>query len=177
MTVLPSWSVLICEGYDGRLLGSANGVDNVARAALDFRQKQTTHPIDQMLACVDHDGPAGHPPRQHALPCAVARWSTDDPAGTLWLADQQDLARVICSALIRAYPARAADVANWLEREPLGEKPNGKSYAFAQLAKWYPGTTEAGLPNRVLGDPAIREHLRGILERNGVLGQLQKFGS
>jgi hypothetical protein len=49
---------------------------------------------------------------------ALVRWEVNDPAATPGLPDQQTLERLVCSALVAAYPPRAKAVQDWLNARP-----------------------------------------------------------
>jgi hypothetical protein len=67
---------------------------------------------------------------------ALVRWETSDAPGPS-LPNEQTLERLVCAAVIAAYPARATAVQNWLGSRPLPPTANPKEYAWSHMAGWY----------------------------------------
>jgi hypothetical protein len=71
-----------------------------------------------------------------ATKVAVIRWEANDPPAD-GIPHQQTLERLICAALVAAYPDRAIPVKTWLDSR-LGSPPAGhKEHAWSYMAGWY----------------------------------------
>jgi hypothetical protein len=67
---------------------------------------------------------------------ALVRWEAGDPPHSA-LPDQQTLERLVCSAIVAAFPARANSVASWLASRPGPPPPDPKEHAWSYMAGWY----------------------------------------
>ena len=50
---------------------------------------------------------------------------------------KQTLERLVCSAIVAAYPERGEPVQRWLESRPNPPKANPKEFAWSHMAGWY----------------------------------------
>jgi hypothetical protein len=66
---------------------------------------------------------------------ALVRWEVSDPPNPA-LPDQQTLERLVCSAMVAAYPARGQPVADWLASRPSPPPPNPKEHSWSYMAGW-----------------------------------------
>src|SRR5436309_2878174 len=71
-----------------------------------------------------------------ATKVALVRWEASDPDGP-GLPQQQTLERLVCAALIAAYPTRAKSVQDWLDSRPQPPGTHPKEHAWSHMAGWY----------------------------------------
>jgi hypothetical protein len=50
---------------------------------------------------------------------------------------QQSLERLVCAALVAAYPPRGPAVTNWLDSRPAAPVAGPKEFAWSHMAGWY----------------------------------------
>ncbi len=67
---------------------------------------------------------------------SLVRWEAPD-AILNGIPNQQTLERVVCAALIAAYPARGPAVHQWLQSRPNPPPKNPKESAWSYMAGWY----------------------------------------
>lgn len=67
---------------------------------------------------------------------SVLRWQASDPA-TAGLPSQQTLERLVCAAVVAAYPDRGAAVQSWLDSRPEGPEAGPKEFVWSHMAGWY----------------------------------------
>ena len=63
-------------------------------------------------------------------------WEAGDPP-TAGLPAQQCLERLVCAALVAAYPRRGPAVTNWLDSRPDAPVAGPKEFAWSHMAGWY----------------------------------------
>ncbi len=67
---------------------------------------------------------------------SLVRWESADDA-TDGVPSQQSLERLVCGAVVAAYPDRGPAVQNWLDSRP-GDPPTGpKEFAWSHMAGWF----------------------------------------
>jgi hypothetical protein len=71
-----------------------------------------------------------------ATTVSLVRWQADDPVEA-GLPAQQTLERLVCAAVIAAYPERAEPVQRWLVSRPKAPPAGPKHFAFSYMAGWY----------------------------------------
>lgn len=97
---------------------------------------------------------------------ALIRWETHDPAGT-GLPTKQTLERLVCAAILAAYPERGAPVANWLASRPGPPPLTQKEFAWSQMAGWYAEHGCEDFYRQVWRDPHIAHELESRLRAAG----------
>jgi hypothetical protein len=71
-----------------------------------------------------------------ATKVALVRWEATDPP-TPGLPDEQTLERLVCAAVVAAYPARANAVHSWLASRSHPPAADPKEHAWSYMAGWY----------------------------------------
>jgi len=94
-----------------------------------------------------------------AVVVSLVRWETAD-AGTTGYPAQQTLERVVCAALVAAYPDRGTAVQRWLDGRPDGPDAGPKEFAWSHMAGWY-------------AEHACEAFFRCLWEDEAVAGELQ----
>jgi hypothetical protein len=67
---------------------------------------------------------------------SLVRWETPDAPGS-GLPSHQSLERLVCAAMIAAYPDRQAAVQPWLDSRTNPPDESPKDYAWSYMAGWY----------------------------------------
>jgi len=67
---------------------------------------------------------------------SLVRWETSDDVAA-GLPNQQTLERLVCAAIVAAYPERAPAVQRWLEERPSAPPGGPKEYAWSYMAGWH----------------------------------------
>lgn len=67
---------------------------------------------------------------------SIVRWEAEDE-GKPGLPNQQTLERLVCAALLAAYPKRGPCVQKWLNSRPEAPLPDPKEFAWSYMAGWY----------------------------------------
>lgn len=96
----------------------------------------------------------------------VIRWRSPDPV-VPGVPAKQTLEQLVCSALARAYPQRAAAVEEWLASRPDPEATSPKHHSWSYMAGWF---AEAGCDafyRLVWQDDTVRPHLERQLKTIG----------
>jgi hypothetical protein len=96
----------------------------------------------------------------------LVRWEVTDAASPA-LPDQQALERLVCSAIIAAYPPRAKAVSDWLASRPIPPAPDPKVHAWSYMAGWYAEHGCESFYSNLWNDPAIVAELQTRLQASG----------
>lgn len=67
---------------------------------------------------------------------SLVRWTANDASGE-GLPEQQTLERLVCAALVAAFPKRGPSVQNWLDSRPDAPDAGPKEFAWSHMAGWY----------------------------------------
>ena len=67
---------------------------------------------------------------------SIVRWKASDAASP-GLPAQQTLERLVCAALVEAYPQRGQAVQEWLDSRSDGPKAGIKEFGWSYMAGWY----------------------------------------
>jgi hypothetical protein len=159
---------------------------------------RNTKPLDRLVINVDSDRLAdGSPPATQELTVAriltvaqqfdndatfngddilldggntkisIVTWECGDAPGD-GLPNQHTLERVVCAAILGAFPNRGAAVQGWLQSRPEPPQVDAKDHAFSYVAGWYAkiGSYE-GFFSALWGMTPIVEQLVPRLERCG----------
>lgn len=142
------------------------GKDNIRRtAALRLKARQNKE-LARLVLCVDADRaadapePESQPWNRSALAAWLKQfgaveenengdllldgstivsavcWEAGDPP-TVSLPAQQCLERLVCAALVAAYPQRGPAVSIWLDSRPEAPVAGPKEFAWSHMAGWY----------------------------------------
>lgn len=101
-----------------------------------------------------------------ATEVCVVRWEAGD-APDDQLPNQQTLERLVCAALVAAYPKRASAVHRWLRARPDAPGAGPKEFAWSHMAGWY---AEGGCEffyERVWQVDQVRRELESRLRDSG----------
>jgi len=96
----------------------------------------------------------------------LVRWEVagETPTG---VPQKQTLERLVCTALQRAYPVRASEVAVWLASRSDAPTPTPKSFAWSYMAGWYEDHGCIDFYKDVWRDRTVAAELEQILRHNG----------
>ncbi len=97
---------------------------------------------------------------------ALIRWEVDDPSSP-GIPVSQSLERLVCAAIVSAYPARAQPLQAWLDSRPQPPQPSSKEFAWSFMAGWY---AEHGCDDfyaNLWRDPAVAAELELRLRASG----------
>lgn len=97
---------------------------------------------------------------------AFIDWHTDAPSSIL-LPDQQTLERLVCDALLTAYPERSKTLTPWFDSLPQKSREEVKTYAWSHMAGWHAGDNCDAFYSRLWEDEKVVEELRKRLETCG----------
>jgi hypothetical protein len=97
---------------------------------------------------------------------SVVRWEVNDPAAA-GLPDQQTLERLVCAALVAAYPVRAKPVQDWLDSRPAPPQAGPKDHAWSYMAGWYAEFDCEGFFTNLWKDAKIVGELESRLRTSG----------
>ncbi len=106
----------------------------------------------------------------------VIRWETDDPSAQ-GLPRKQTLERLVCAAVVAAYPDRAEPLQKWLKSRPAPPKSNPKEYAWSYMAGWYPDNGCENFYARVWQDENIAPQLEVRLKATGAWDIIKQIAS
>ena len=97
---------------------------------------------------------------------SVIRWEAPD--GILeGVPSQQTLERVVCAALVAAYPARGPAVHKWLKSRPDSPPESPKESAWSYMAGWYAEFGCEAFYRRVWADDRVAAELKSRLVECG----------
>jgi len=97
---------------------------------------------------------------------SLIRWEAADPPAP-GLPDQQALERVVCAAVLAAYPQRGPSVQDWLDSRPDPPPPDPKEHAWSYVAGWYAEHGCEDFFRHVWRDETIRTQLESRLRQSG----------
>lgn len=99
-----------------------------------------------------------------ATKISLVRWEANDPS-TPGVPDQQTLERLVCSALIAAYPDRAKPVRDWLNSRPTAPAAGPKEHAWSYMAGWHAENGCENFYNQMWQDPRVVHELKTRLSQ------------
>ena len=99
------------------------------------------------------------------LASLVAWQAADDPIPGL--PDQQTLERLVCAAIVAAYPARGPAVGDWLVSRPQAPQAGPKEFGWSYMAGWYAERGCEGFYRAVWEDPDVAAQLEDRLRKAG----------
>jgi len=92
----------------------------------------------------------------------VVEWRALESETSL-LPASQTLERLICAALIAAYPNRAEPVRTWLDSRPTAPPARAKEFAYSHMAGWYAEQGCDAFFRHIWLDELVRRELEGRL--------------
>lgn len=101
-----------------------------------------------------------------AILVSLIRWETNDPPSR-GLPNQQTLERLVCAAVVAAYPDRGAAVQNWLDSRPGVPEAGPKEFGWSHMAGWYADAACEGFYRVLWNDRQVVAELRSRLEHSG----------
>jgi len=135
-------------------------------AATGFRRQDVqslVRPFDPAATLTEHGDVAMD---NGETSISLVRWeAADRPA--VGVPDQQTLERLVCAALVAAYPNRGATVAAWLESRADAPATTPKEFAWSHMAGWYANAGCEGFYRAVWGYPQLVTELRTRLTACG----------
>jgi hypothetical protein len=81
--------------------------------------------------------------------------------------DKQTLERLVCSAIVAAYPERGEPVQRWLDTRPNAPPAGPKHFAWSHNAGWYAESGGDTFYRKLWKNKDIVQHLRSHLEACG----------
>ncbi len=98
-----------------------------------------------------------------ATTVSLVRWKADDQAEA-GLPEKQTLERLVCAAIVAAYPERAEPVQRWLISRPKAPSAGPKHFAFSYMAGWYAEFGSDTFYQKLWKDEQLVEELRSRLD-------------
>lgn len=97
---------------------------------------------------------------------SVVRWTASDPhdAG---LPEKQTLERLVCAAMVAAYPRRGPEVQGWLDSRSDPPAPDPKEHAWSHMAGWYATHGCENFYRQVWREPEVARQLEVRLRESG----------
>jgi len=99
---------------------------------------------------------------------AFVPWFLDLPAPLDGVPQQQTLERMVCAALARVYPARAAALAEWIRGRPEPAGKEHKAHAWSFYAGWYTRHGTGFFYESIWKDASVAAELESMLRASGV---------
>jgi hypothetical protein len=100
----------------------------------------------------------------------LVRWEVND-AVAVGLPNQQTLERLVCAALVAAYPDRGSTVQTWLDsrQNPPANAPatEPKEFAWSYMAGWYAGHNCEDFYCSLWREPKVAAELESRLRSSG----------
>jgi hypothetical protein len=97
-----------------------------------------------------------------ATKVSLIRWEVPDPSAP-GIPDQQTLERLVCSAVVAAYPDRADVIEQWLKSRPTPPASSPKEYSWSYMAGWYAEHGCEDFYRQVWREPTIARELENRL--------------
>ncbi len=97
---------------------------------------------------------------------SLVRWEASD-ADQPGLPRQQTLERLVCAALVAAYPDRRSAVAKWLDSRVVSPQAGPKEHAWSYMAGWYAEHGCEAFYRRIWGEDRVAEEVRRRLTESG----------
>ncbi|MCK4340864.1 MAG: hypothetical protein KAY37_03980 [Phycisphaerae bacterium] len=97
---------------------------------------------------------------------SLVRWETGD-SETEGIPAQQCLERLVCAALVAAYPERGQPIQNWLEGRPRAPDLTPKEFAWSHMAGWYAQRGCNDFYRALWSDPKVVSELESRLKASG----------
>ncbi len=97
---------------------------------------------------------------------SLVRWEASDALAS-GLPNQQTLERLVCAALVAAFPDRGPAVQDWLDGRPDGPDAGPKEFAWSYMAGWYGEQGCEAFYKLLWEDDAIAGQLESLLRASG----------
>jgi len=101
-----------------------------------------------------------------AVRVSLVRWECNDRLGK-GIPARQTLERLVCAALVAAYPERAPAVQAWLDGRPNPPARNPKEHAWSYMAGWYADHGCEDFFREVWRDERVVPQLESCLKASG----------
>jgi hypothetical protein len=101
-----------------------------------------------------------------ATTVSLIRWEVRDPLAP-GLPNEQTLERLVCAALVAAYPSRAPAVQGWLDSRPEAPKAGPKEFGWSYMAGWYAEFGCATFYQKIWLDKRVAAELKSRLMECG----------
>lgn len=151
--------LVINVDVDTIAVGAGPGPTGLRRQDV-LHQVQQIDPSASMSADGEIEVDAG------ATKVALVRWEASDPPDPS-LPNDQTLERLVCAAIIAAYPARANAVRDWLASRPQPPATNPKDHAWSHVAGWYAEHGCEAFYSNLWNDPRVVAELEARLKSSG----------
>jgi hypothetical protein len=102
-----------------------------------------------------------------ATTALLIHWETADKENIAGIPNQQTLERLVCSAIVAAYPERAKPIQKWLDSRPEAPVAGPKEFAWSHMAGWYAEFGSNAFYRKLWRDDRLVEQLRMRLEAIG----------
>ena len=106
---------------------------------------------------------------------SLIRWEVLEQPDCPGLPTKQCLERIICCAILRAYPDRAQLVQNWLISLGDEKKLTPKSHSWSYMAGWFAEKGCDDFLQAIWRDEKIARELETILTKNGSLELIRRI--
>jgi len=137
-----------------------------ASAATGLRAQDLLHQVRQIESGAVANADSDIDLDNGATKVSLVRWEV--PGGDApGVPRQQTLERLVCSALIAAYPARGPAIAAWLANRPEAAAPGPKEHAWSHMAGWYADFGCAAFYKNLWTDPNVARELESRLKACG----------
>ncbi len=139
--------------------GTANAASTLGRQSVEasVRQIDPTMTVTAQGA-IALDGGATEVP--------LVRWEASDVVAA-GLPNQQTLERLVCAAMVGAYPDRGPIVQNWLDARPQAPQAGPKEFAWSYMAGWYAAHGCEDFYGSLWRDPKVVAELEPRLRSSG----------
>lgn len=167
-----------------------DGVDNVRQAARARLLEHSSKQLRRLVVnCDQHDLPRPHryddllremrfsvetdsdtrfraTMRDVPLELGILTWATPDEASPM-LPSEETLERLVCAAIVAAYPSRGQAVLQWLSSRPGATPAKIKEYSWSHMAGWFAQRSCDSFFQAVWEDPRIAQQLEKRLKEAG----------
>jgi len=107
---------------------------------------------------------------------SLIRWRTADNTDKPGLPAKQTLERILCKALVQAFPDRAEPVEQWLAGRPDPPKENPKEHALSYLAGWFADAANYESAIRVWWEKdQIKDRLKTVLQETEIWSIMEEI--
>jgi len=169
--VLPAARIRLAQSRSKGLTGLVVCMDSdIEAGGVDAGAEPSTQAVEQVVREFDANAARNEEGdwlvNDGAIAVSVVQWAAPD-AEAAGLPSKQTLERLVCAAMIAAYPKRAPAVQTWLDSRPEPPGPDVKEFAWSYMAGWY---AEGGCEffyRGVWQDEAIASELENRLQTSG----------
>lgn len=97
---------------------------------------------------------------------SLVRWEANDAAAS-GLPNQQTLERLVCAAVVAAFPDRGPAVQTWLDSRPNAAQAGPKEFGWSYMAGWYADHGCEGFYRALWGEAVLAAQLKSRLQACG----------